>query len=329
MRTRFIFSLFSMVLAAALVVGGFSLAWFTDEHTPSSGPALSTGTVDYEIIAAELVGCEEDEDRIWRPGESRDFFWAIENTGSKAALYRAKLKETVETGTFEGQETAWGKGMRFVNPGNWAMYFIFDEDPTVVPFIAGQHHYAGTVSVYTENSRTKVTIQMAPGCVMREAHVHVAGTPSEFPMAGQSGNPKVGHFRYKKENLNNATQLTFDVTDSIPPSGPVYVAAHAEVIGGSESVPVEGSYVEWVLTDGASANWIYQTDEDSNDGWWYYCGPPVRAGETVKLELTGTLSETAPSGEYKVVLEAEAVQASNDAINHVWWSDYPGGNAND
>jgi len=315
MRSRSIFSLISIVLATALVIGGFSLAWFTDKGAPSTRPALSTGTVDFEIVTAELVGSQGDEQSVWEAGESKDFFWAIENTGSKAALYRAKLIETVQS--VGKEETAWGEGTRFRPQGNWGMYFIFDQNPKTVRLIAGQHFEAGTVEMRSEDGKTYVTLRTNKTWKLVETHVHVADNLGEF--TNPAGNPVPGQFRYKDEQLPMVEQWTYEVTDSMPASGTVYVAVHAVVVASGEPETAEGQ-IEWSLAEDAEDEWKY------HEGWWYYCGPPVGAGETVSLKLTGRLPDEdgVESGCYTVILKAEAVQATNDAIKHEWWSDYPG-----
>lgn len=95
MKPRFIFSLCSMVLAAALVVGGFSLAWFTDEAKSSNTPAMHTGTVNVEIVQA---GVSPDEAEKWNRGDSREFSWLLKNKGTKAAYLRARVDERMERG---------------------------------------------------------------------------------------------------------------------------------------------------------------------------------------------------------------------------------------
>lgn len=184
MKSRFIFSLCSIALAATLVAGGFSLAWLGDEDAHPDIPAVITGTVDYNITDAALIGYEEEEQ--WHRGDRRDFAWTLHNTGTKAVYYRARLIES----------------------------------------------------------------------------------------------------------LDGETETTEDLID-------------------------------WELT--ADAVWIYK--KDSSTVGWYYSQMPVKAGDTISLQLTGTLAdEDVQSGDYEVVLETEAVQATSDAVDEIWES-HPYGEA--
>lgn len=106
MRTRFIFSLCTMVLAAALVVGGFSLAWFTDEGKSLSTPTMQTGTVGLQI----KVFKPNKLDICWKAwGESRSqvFVWKIHNTGSEPAYVRGQIVEEPSKSEVEWKSSDW------------------------------------------------------------------------------------------------------------------------------------------------------------------------------------------------------------------------------
>jgi len=95
MKARIVLSLLSLSLAVVLVIGGFTLAWFTDETVPPVRPTMTTGTIDYEITKAQF----EPETVAWSPGECKNFTWDLENIGSKSIFYRARLIETISRGS--------------------------------------------------------------------------------------------------------------------------------------------------------------------------------------------------------------------------------------
>lgn len=117
MRSQFILSLCGIVLAAALVVGGTTSAWFTDRSIPLENPALAAGTVDVEVTPLD------PDEGVWDRGESKQFTWALENMGSEPAYVRARLSEWVEgqvdwapAGTSAGAWTDPGDGWYYYTP---------------------------------------------------------------------------------------------------------------------------------------------------------------------------------------------------------------------
>ncbi len=88
MKTRMIMSVFIIILAAAMV-GGATIAWFTDE-SPFSEAVFTAGTLE---IDADGPGKEAEEVVIsdWNPGDTTPIEYTIENSGTKGALLRVKL----------------------------------------------------------------------------------------------------------------------------------------------------------------------------------------------------------------------------------------------
>ncbi len=87
-RIKMFLSLMIIVLAVALV-GGATLAWFTDAaQTPTN--SFEAGTVEIE------AGWQEDVGKIitenWNPGDCTDFEVCVENIGSKKIRLRAQFE---------------------------------------------------------------------------------------------------------------------------------------------------------------------------------------------------------------------------------------------
>lgn len=84
MKAKLFLSLLTIVIAVALV-GGATMAWFTDE----SGPIENVFTAG--SIEIESGGKEKFEN--WNPGDSDIYQFCVENTGSKDARVRLNMSE--------------------------------------------------------------------------------------------------------------------------------------------------------------------------------------------------------------------------------------------
>ncbi|HZK24343.1 MAG TPA: hypothetical protein VFC74_03025 [Oscillospiraceae bacterium] len=328
MKARVIRSILIFLAAAILFTGGVTSAWFIDTATPEPATMVA-GTVKLNVLPAQVTPVPQDPQQItWQPGTNKTFCWSLKNTGSKKIMLRARPLLERET---KG-ETAWAEGAPF-NPdgqGNWAMYFTYNvgSGKKSVRLLAGQHEYCGDLIVQTINNSLHVTYQLKQGYALLASHLAVTANFADIPTVA-NGNPPPGQFPFKKEH--NAVQ---EYTYIIPLSGTypaghlkgqsyswgngqeLYLAAHSDVL-----VPNSGSAknISWQLATQSSAGW-QKGEPETVDGktvtWWYYC-QPVPANNEIKLCLTGYLAEKAASGTYQIHLEAEAVQASHDAID-IW-----------
>lgn len=328
MRLRIAAALFTLFLAVALVIAGFSAAWFTAEDSLPSATAFLVGTVDLEITGEEAQPAEFR----WEVEEGkpcRDFTWTMENTGSKGVFMRARLEETLLLPGAD--ETAWGEGTRFVNPGNWAMYFLYDvgdhdeDNPRTVRLLAGQHHEAGTVKAWEgQNDDGEATLFVeyaASGWQMAEVHLAVADKLELIPK-NKPGNPQVGRFPFKDEfdGLKQTHTFALPIQGKYPAGALkgrdynwtgatiLYLAAHAVVMGASLE---DEAGMNWSQRDDCDFAWEYNED----DGYWYYCREPVAPGEEIRLCLTGFPQK---AGLYTVKLYAGAVQALPEAVAARW-----------
>lgn len=108
----------------------------------------------------------------------------------------------------------------------------FVSSSSSVTLIAGQNIDAGTITSIL-NDVLYVNYTSSNGFILKEAHLFVGTDLSLLPTTN-SGNPKVGNFPYKAENINS-TNYTFSVPISQLISGndycnkTVYIAAHASL----------------------------------------------------------------------------------------------------
>lgn len=308
MKARIIISLFSIILAAFLVISGLTLAWFTDEAVPTVNPIMTTGTVDFEIISAEFT----PESVEWKPGEenTKNFTWTLENTGSKKAYFRARLIEEIGK-----QESATGYGTA---PGkNWFMYFEVPagEKTKIVDLVSGaKHKKVGSVIVDVDRAGKKVSViyKTDSGFGLLETHLAIVNHPNDFEMAGNNNLiPGQAEFSAKHELQGEYTYSGLKPTN-VDLNKTIYVFAHAAVV-----VP-EGDSFEGVNWSSNSGDWKRGNNPDD---WWYYC-KPVMPGDSVTLDLTASNSYNGKNSlYYNVKIEAEAMQASNNAVKI--WPNYP------
>ena len=69
---------------------------------------------------------------------------------------------------------------------------------------------------------------MATDFGLKEVHIDIQEDPDDFPTTG-SGNPKVGKFAYKFENLAGAQVLLVTIPLGDLPTGELFIAVHAEL----------------------------------------------------------------------------------------------------
>jgi hypothetical protein len=123
-------------------------------------------------------------------------------------------------------ETAWGQGPRFVERGNWAMYFMFPagETEVTVDLIAGKQYEAGEVTVTRNGAAYEVTYTSTSPWLFSEFHFAYG----DYVILGK--NPAPGRFPLKAEfGSSYATTHTFNF---IGPEGnpELKLAAHCVVV---------------------------------------------------------------------------------------------------
>ncbi len=317
-------------VAAVLLAAGTTYAWLSSRV---SLPATSylTGTVNMEVYG---TGVEPAGD-TWKMDECRDFTWIIENSGSKKAYLRARPVETIQR-----DETAWGEGTRFVEQGNWGMYYSFIPGKNMsVNLVAGQdvENPAGEVKINETGGNFEVEYAVN-GWYIYETHFLIVDSKSLLEKhTTSSGNPVPGQFPFKAEFNSCISSHNF----SLPMSGTypagalkgksydwtgantLYIAAHASLVNGEKEKASGGGVgvgvMEWELMEGnGCSHWVYHAE----DGYWYYCpeNPLLLPGEEAMFCLQGCPGET---GVYEVQLEVEAIQALPEAAEYLWGLELP------
>jgi len=316
MKRKFAFSIFILALAAALV-GGATIAFFTDENTPN--PVFFTaGTV--EIAGGEVQILEPNQTNLVQggdfsidcfpgnpcpppfpppqcPEDKKIVYWCVENTGTKRAYIRVKPPD----GDFI-EETAVGAGEKFSAQPWWHQYLTYEWTrllPIVTELIAGQNKHAGWVTVSRDFYNFYVTYQTENGWSLMETHVYAA---TKNPVELKNNEKAPGRYPYKNENHNRATEYTYIIplneVYGLWPLQDAYFVTHAVVVKGTG----------WSLNNESKTFWT-----KGEDGWYYY-NNPVSPGDRVCIYFD--VDSLDPDKDYK--FKAEAVQASNNAINMVW-----------
>ena len=127
-----------------------------------------------------------------------------------------------------------------------------ETNPLEKPLYAGSPHYwgdeadpkyhtgwhemhrmqVGSVYVWNDGENLNVTYVILPWLdwVMSETHLAVAGSFDDIPQT-KKGNPKVGRFPYKHEELGGVTTDTYIIPldDLEPVDDTLFIAAHAVV----------------------------------------------------------------------------------------------------
>ncbi len=129
---------------------------------------------------------------------------------------------------------------------------------TGVNLIAGQHTRIGTVDAAISGTSMTVTYTCTEeGWNLYEIHFHVANSVDDIP-ASKKGNPKVGKFMEKFEDLDTDTySFVVDVSD-LDLESTLYFAAHAAVSNGETAWGEGTRFVQ-------KGNWaMYFTNEEDD-----------------------------------------------------------------
>ncbi len=93
---------------------------------------------------------------------------------------------------------------------------------------AGQNINVGTLNISNDCQNLTITYEMTGNWTLQETHLEVATSFESIPMT-KSGNPVIGHFTYKNEELPDGTIVDTYVIPVSGKNGTVYIAAHAVV----------------------------------------------------------------------------------------------------
>ena len=108
-----------------------------------------------------------------------------------------------------------------------------------VDLIAGQNYLAGSVDIVRNGDSVTVYYSTTGNWYMTQTHLYV-GDCGAIPMT-RGNNPKVGHFPYGDETLNNATSASYTI---YMPDSCFCVAAHAVVSNGTQTETAWGDGID-------------------------------------------------------------------------------------
>ncbi|UNC93469.1 hypothetical protein [Candidatus Contubernalis alkaliaceticus] len=321
MRHGIAVSILILVLAS-FSVGGAALAWFTFEAGLIQN-VFTAGTV--QIDEWEITS----QGQGWESGECNELAWSFTNTGSKRTYVRVKPDVEVDIHYVYdplyiaikvnvNNETAW-VGLDWINERpfitttknkthSWAQYFQYQPGQYTEqsPMVRGiwtsnnpltKFNKLGEVLIWDDGVNIYIQHQLYEGSVMTDTYIYVG---LEIP-----ANLHPGHFTHN------------DYMFSFPPN------VHSDEDPFTFSMPVPTSNggpeeinITWELCPHQSSSWVLGAD-----GWWYYgtvSGPTEVPSEgTVEVCFTFCVPQGF-NGTIDISLDAEAIQASHDAIHHVW-----------
>lgn len=286
MKLRIYLTLLVLALASALV-GGSTWALFTDQ-AETGAVLFTTGTV--EISGGDIITNTEEGHGL--------ITWCVTNTGSKAAYIRVRARGGI---TECGEPDSAGlEGERYAN-GAWARYLLYElnSGPKTVMLLQGRQNtvQVGWVTVENDLQNLYVQIDTINGWTMHGTKLYADTVKPDTSPSVIPGNG----WTTKNNNLGDVTTdlYTVPLTQDILSDGEVYVVTHADI----RQCPVS-----WELVPG---NWLQM--EENGVTWWYYFEPvPPQTTVCITLKVSGY------DAGVEYYLDAQAVQASHNAIGLVW-----------
>ncbi|WP_028307935.1 hypothetical protein [Desulfitibacter alkalitolerans] len=298
-----------------LIIAGSSLAYFTDKDK-NPEVIFVLGNVQIQSMTAEEVNPASVFE------ECRTAQWTIKNTGTKQAKLRARVITNWDRDNTTGvcsSESAWAVDDSIVDKwqvstisplfgqGNsQARYNIFNKGGTLTLKLGYGANYTNVGTVYIRNDANKIYVEIDTinGWELSETHLYVGLTPPTNSAPGQLGNTREP----------NSTSYTYELP--LPSGSQIYIALHAAVSScGEEEISTSSNAAEpdyniQVLSNG----W---TEVPDNNGWYYYCSS-VLPQQEIEFKVRLCVTDEDWEGNLELYFEAEAVQASNNAMDHEW-----------
>ncbi|HSW35193.1 MAG TPA: hypothetical protein VLH18_01180 [Candidatus Limnocylindrales bacterium] len=309
-----------LLLLMSVAVGGATYAWFTRSSAAivnefTAGTVKLTAPVDDISPSAAVYTVYVQGD-----GECQTVGWTFDYTGSKKAYVRVKPGAIVSREIFiaihleVNDETAWVgvPGSEFLPiPGGsaWNQYFkyplgVYDADSPgqrlELGILAGSNFTpVGTAFMWDDGTALYFRFQAYDGQSMEKIHIYAGLTPPTDHTPGQLG--------WERTVDPPGESYTFDTPDVYPNQNAAAPNVSIESLYGGVDISLCSNTPGWV--------------EDA--GWWYFgdaAGPTVVGTATgvTKLAVCFTFCVVTPPVTLRVWLEAEAVQASHNAIDIVW-----------
>ncbi len=347
LKRNLVASLLLIILMAASITGA-TYAWFTSSSTVIQN-AFTAGTVELSepVIESQSSTVKEDLDRKCEIIE-----WKFSNTGTKSTYVRVRpdAKATGEKIEFD-DETAWvgvdgdDPDFKTIDSGqDWNQYYEYDlsqfadgDELNLDILASSEFKDVGDATTKVYEDTLYIDLETTGGWEMAEVHIYAGLEKPTNHSPGQLGwgfenltGAERTHFPFATDKINekfappnkNPEQLVseLDGTETI------YIVVHLDVVkettgsnGGTIALDVDID-----LCSGQEDDW----QEDG--GWWYYGnsnGPYVVNIDSPEVVVCFKYCAIAQDG-YKIksmeaYLEAEAVQASNYAIDLVWKDEHP------
>lgn len=322
MKKRNVLIVLFIITILGFIIAGASLAYFID-NDENSDPKFVLGTVAIDISPGN-----EEENVLGPLAASKTGKWIIKNIGSKAVKLRARVSTEWEADQGDKvcneEGSAWavhesiidkkqedGDSPRFGQGNNQGRYNIYtassgysEEDPFKLKLGVDENYTkVGTVSVWDDGNKIYIKIETIGNRIMPETHLYLGTEKPTNSAPGQLG--------YKSSPNGNEYMYQLPLPST---NEEIYIAVHAEVwkctsAGGTTGTVEPPDYEFKVLTE----SWVGPKGEED---WYYYCSD-VKSGEEIEFELQIEIGD-AWEGNLELSLEAEAVQASNNAIEAEW-----------
>ncbi len=106
------------------------------------------------------------------------------------------------------------------------------------PLIAGQNYIVGNVAIRRDSNNIYFEYNVKPAYRLTEVHLHYGDAVSDFPLTNK-GSPKIGHFMYSAEFEEGVMHYKFIIPWPEEDDMPKLWAAHAVVVGVSETAEFE------------------------------------------------------------------------------------------
>ena len=324
-----------VLIMAAFSVGGSTVAWFTSQADPLLS-TFSAGTVDIEVTGGNVETTVDGDTTIY------EVPWTIENTGSKAIYLRARLMDLEWDVNYETE----GSPERALSAR--AGVEELEQGDIFVPYTKG---------AYTEDSPLVADIRVAEGNQLRDPTGQIIGqmimwddgdelvvkivftnqlaildesivyVGTEATQSSPSYQQWTDHYLVNHDLADRVSEYTYYIDQyaeafnsdpelsfaGLADGEVIYIALRSEVI--SLNANISGPS----LGEDCEGNWL-----QGDDGWWYYGteeGPtlvPAQSGEDSKADICFVVTIEGIDGSASFKLEAETVQASNNAYNFVW-----------
>jgi len=327
---------FLLLMLMVASIAGATYAWFTSSSAVVKN-VFTAGTVELsdpnptDITSSTNI----DPDSICETIE-----WQFSSTGKKNTHIRVRPEaEAIGEKTEIEDETAWvgvdggNENFKPINSGqDWNQYYEYDlnefgdgEELELDILASSEFKYVGDAATKVYADTLYIDLETRNNWKMEEVHIYANTEPPSTHSPGQLG--------WGFENLTGSlrTQFPFDtdilnndpdkLISDLDGNEKIYIVVHLKVF--KEASTTNGDTIELNVEIALCAG--QENDWHESGGWWYYgdedepyvvnINLPV---VTVCFKYCVTASDGYEIKSMEAYLEAEAVQASNYAIDYIW-----------